>query len=72
MTETPRAYVWIVTQYADGITATVVRQCQTRAEAETVAMRSTMADVGFEGPVPADMYPIGKRFPITDDDGAAL
>ena len=56
-------YVWIVTQANEtGTEATVVRQLERAAQAQQVS--SHMDHGGYEGPVPASMYPVGKVFSL--------
>lgn len=53
-----RKYVWIVTkQTADGASARVVFRADSMEEARK---RSEFKGGNFEGPVPSDMYPLGK------------
>jgi len=64
-----RAYVWIVTQCTDGKTAKVVRHSESMGAARHCA---SILDYGnFEGPVPLDMYPIGKTFRVDGEEVAA-
>ncbi len=54
-----RKYVWIVTKLtADEKAVRVVSRLATQAEAEA---RSKFPGGNYEGPVPADMYPLGTR-----------
>ncbi len=64
-----RKYVWIVTRCSDGKTVEVVRQCETMQGAR--ATSNLMDYCGFEGPVPADMYPVGKTWPVDGEEAAA-
>ena len=61
-----RKYVWIVTVCDDGKTAKVVKHCESM---EAARRRASLTDYGnFEGPVPADLYPLGTTFEIESDD----
>lgn len=61
-----RRYVWIVTVAAeDGKTARVLSHHETQSEARA---RQLFLDFGgYEGPVPVDLYPVGKVFPLVDE-----
>lgn len=68
---TPR-YVWIATRataHADGSeTAEVVSQHETADQAR--AAQQDLLNGGYEGPVPAAMYPVGRTFLINDGQAA--
>ncbi len=53
-----RDYTWISTNSADGKTFVVMAHHKTAALARDYAERFPHG--GYEGPVPKDMYPIGK------------
>ena len=57
-----RKYVWIAyTVEADGVTATVQYIGKRRADVDN------LIGLAFEGPVPADIYPLGKTFKLADE-----
>jgi hypothetical protein len=59
-----RRYTWIATASdAAGTHATVLSHHTTSREA--FEAQRHLPHGGYEGPVPVDMYPVGKRFPIT-------
>ena len=61
---TTRRYTWIATTTdAAGTHATVLSHHATSREA--FEAQRELPHGGYEGPVPVDMYPVGKRFPIT-------
>lgn len=57
-----RKYVWIVTKCEDGKTATVAWHAKTAEDAKSVSEGLEFGS--YEGPVPLDMYPIGKTFAV--------
>ena len=59
-----RKYVYIVTTAESGV-ATVVQHCKDAAEAMQAS--APLPTGGCEGPVPLDLYPIGKTFNIEGD-----
>lgn len=61
-----REYVWISTKVIDdGRVATVMAHHKTAKQAEQFA--ATVECGGWEGPVPKDMYPIGKAWSLAED-----
>lgn len=67
-----RRYVWIATRstaHTDGTeTAEVISQHETSDQA--CAAQQGWPNGGYEGPVPAAMYPVGKTFLINDGQAA--
>lgn len=60
-----RKYVWIVTRTNEaGVDAVVVSHHETRDSAQ---QKSKFVNFGgYEGPVPADLYPVGKVFTLKE------
>lgn len=60
-----RKYVWIAYTVSEDVrTGYVQAHGKMRADVDNIA------GMEFEGPVPADMYPIGKAFPLIEDKPA--
>ena len=61
-------YVWIVSRAdAAGKTAEVIYQSKTREQCEAFIDHGTNGpNLGYEGPVPRHMYPVGQVHQIAD------
>lgn len=60
-----REYVWISTNANEaGTVAVVMAHHKTAEQAKQFA--ATVPNGGYEGPVPKDMYPVGKEIVLTE------
>lgn len=61
-----REYVWISTNANDAGTVAVVTAHHKTAE-QAKEFADGVANGGYEGPVPRDMYPVGKEIALVED-----
>jgi len=62
-----REYVWISTNANEAGTIAVVMAHHKTAE-QAKSFSASVAGGGYEGPVPKDMYPVGKEIALVDGE----
>lgn len=61
-----REYVWISTNANEAGTVAVVMAHHKTAD-QAKQFSAGVSNGGYEGPVPKDMYPVGKEIKLTED-----